>query len=125
MSILNKLIGNAGTVKSEELTAELGELLVEGETIDIGFRVMRDTFAFTNKRLIIVDKQGITGKKIEYLTIGYKSISRFSIETNGTFDLDAELKIWISSEQNPSVVKKFNKKVNIYDVSKALTTYTC
>jgi len=54
-------------------------------------------FIFTNKRLILVDKQGITGKKIEYFSVVYKSISRFSIETAGNFDLDAELKIWISS----------------------------
>jgi hypothetical protein len=64
----------------------------------------------------LVDKQGITRKKTAYLSISWKSISRFSIETNGTFDLDAELKIWISSEQNPSIIKKFNKAVNVYEV---------
>ena len=50
-----------------------------------------------------MDKQGITAKKIEYFSVVYKSISRFSIETAGNFDLDAELKIWISSEVNPNV----------------------
>ncbi|MFQ3214590.1 MAG: hypothetical protein ACI9XJ_000127 [Marivirga sp.] len=73
--------------------------------------------------MILVDKQGVTGKKTEYLSIGYKSISRFSIETAGTFDLDAELKIWISSEQNPSIVKKFNKAVNVYEVQKVLASH--
>lgn len=53
----------------------------------------------------------------------YKSITRFSIETAGTFDLDAELKIWISSEQLPSIKKQFNKSVNVYDVHKVLATY--
>lgn len=47
---------------------------------------------FTNKRLIFVDKQGFTGKKVEHMSVVYKSISRFSIETAGSFDLDAELK---------------------------------
>lgn len=125
MGLLSSLLGNAGTANPDELTKEYSNLLVEGETIDIGFKVFRDTFIFTNKRLILVDVQGITGKKIEYLTINYKAISRFSIETAGTFDLDAELKIWISSEQTPSISKKFNKQVNIYDVNKALTTYVC
>jgi len=80
-------------------------------------------FIFTNKRLILVDKQGLTGKKIEYFSVVYKSISRFSIETAGNFDLDAELKIWISSEVNPSVSKKFNKQVNIYDLQKVLANH--
>ena len=70
-----------------------------------------------------MDKQGITEKKINYLSVVYKSISRFSIETAGNFDLEAELKIWISSEVNPSVSKKFNKQVNIYDVQKVLASH--
>jgi hypothetical protein len=86
----------------------------------MGFKLIRDSFIFTNKRLILVTVQGITGSKTEYLSIAYKSISRFSVETAGTFELDAELKIWVSSEVNPSIVKQFNKSVNVYDVQKLL-----
>lgn len=82
--------------------------------------MIRDTFIFTSKRLILIEKQGITGSKVEYKSIAYKSITRFSIETAGTFELDAELKIWVSSELNPSVVKQFNRSVNVYDVQKVL-----
>jgi len=71
-------------------------------------------------QLVFLDKQGFTGRKVEYKSITYKSITRFSIETAGTFDLDAELKIWVSSESNPSISKKFNKSVNVYDVQKVL-----
>jgi hypothetical protein len=84
---------------------------------------MRDMFIFTNKRLILVDKQGITGNKTEYKSVSYKSITRFSIETAGTFDLDAELKIWVSSEIEPSIRKQFNKSVNVYDVQKVLANH--
>ncbi|MCK5038855.1 MAG: PH domain-containing protein [Thermoplasmata archaeon] len=123
MGILDAILGNAGVVSSQELTSEYGTLLTDGEIIEVGFRVIRDTFVFTNKRLILVDKQGITGKKTEYKSILYKSISRFSIETAGTFDMDAELKIWISSETIPSITKTFNKKVNIYDLQKVLANH--
>ncbi|HRZ33033.1 MAG TPA: PH domain-containing protein, partial [Flavobacterium sp.] len=85
-----------------------------------GFKLIRDTFIFTNKRLILIEKQGITGSKVEYKSILYKSISRFSVETAGTFDLEAELKIWVSSETHPSIVKQFNKGVDVYDVQKVL-----
>ena len=123
MGLFSAILGNAGTVSNEELQKNFGLLLIEGESIELGFKLIRDTFIFTNKRLIFIDKQGITGSKTEYKSIIYKSISRFSIETAGTFELDAELKIWISSEPNPSITKQFNKSVNVYEVQKLLAFY--
>ncbi|WP_264550066.1 PH domain-containing protein [Flavobacterium sp. N2820] len=120
MGLFSALLGNAGAVNQETLVKEYGKLLITGEEIELGFKLIRDTFIFTNKRLILIEKQGITGSKIEYKSITYKSISRFSIETAGTFDLEAELKIWVSSEANPSIVKQFNKSVNVYDVQNVL-----
>lgn len=120
MGIFSALIGNAGAVNQETLIKDYGKLLIEGESIELGFKLIRDTFIFTTKRLILIEKQGITGSKIEYKSIIYKSISRFSVETAGTFDLEAELKIWVSSEVNPSIVKQFNKSVNVYDVQSVL-----
>ncbi|WP_396140968.1 PH domain-containing protein [Flavobacterium sp.] len=120
MGLFSALLGNAGAVDQEKLVKEYQKLLIEGEQIELGFKLIRDTFIFTNKRLILVEKQGITGSKIEYKSIIYKSISRFSVETAGTFDLEAELKIWVSSETNPSIVKQFNKSANVYDVQNVL-----
>jgi hypothetical protein len=102
---------------------DYGKLLIEGEEIELGFKLIRDVFIFTTKRLILIEKQGLTASKIEYKSITYKSISRFSIETAGTFDLDAELKIWVSSETHPSIVKQFNKSVNVYDVHMVLASH--
>jgi hypothetical protein len=123
MGLFSSLLGNAGVATPEELNRDYSKLLTTQETIEVGFKLFRDVFIFTNKRLILVDKQGITGKKVEYLSILYKSISRFSVETAGKFDLEAELKIWVSSEANPSVSKKFNKQVNIYDLQKVLAEH--
>lgn len=120
MGIFSALLGNAGTVTQQELMKDYGNLLIEGEEIELGFKLIRDTFIFTTKRLILVDRQGLTGRKTEYMSVSYKSISRFSVETAGTFELDAELKIWISGESQPSITKKFNKSVNVYDVQKVL-----
>lgn len=120
MGLLNRLIGNASAVSKEELTKKYNRLLIDDEAVDFGFKLLRDTFIFTSKRLILIDVQGLTGSKIEYKSLPYKSISRFSLETTGTFDLDAELKIWVSSESEPSVSKKFNKKIDVYEVQKYL-----
>ncbi|MCL5245396.1 PH domain-containing protein [Cellulophaga sp. 20_2_10] len=120
MGIFNKLLGNASEVSVEKLNEKYRRLLIDGEQVELGFKLVRDTFMFTNKRLILIDVQGITGSKAEYKSMPYKSISRFSLETAGTFDLDAELKIWISSENLPSVSKKFNKSIDVYEVQKYL-----
>lgn len=122
MGLLNKILGNASEVSAEQLLKKYGRLLVDGEQIELGFSLLRDVFMFTDKRLILIDIQGITGSKVEYKSLPYKNISRFSLETSGTFDLDAELKIWISSENVPSVSKKFNKSIDVYEVQRYLAT---
>ncbi len=123
MGFFSALHGNASLTNPQDLHKQYSILLIDGEEIEIGFKLIRDVFIFTNKRLIFVDVQGITGSKHEYLSISYKNISRFSIETAGTFDLDAELKIWISSEQNPSIKKKFSPQVNVYDLQRVLAQH--
>ncbi len=122
MGLLSGILGSAGVVEAEKLQQEYGQLLTDNEAIEVGFKVIRDTFIFTNKRLIIVDIQGVTGKKTDYLSIPYNKITKFSIETAGHFDLDAELKLWIGSDSTP-LGKKFNKKVNIYDLQKILSNH--
>ncbi|AWA30062.1 helicase [Flavobacterium magnum] len=120
MGIFSALLGNAGAVNPDELTQKYSQLLIDGEHIELGFKLIRDTFIFTSKRLIFVNVQGLTGSKVEYKSINYKSISRFSIESAGTFDLDAELRIWVSSEAEPSIKAQFSKSVNVYEVQKVL-----
>ena len=123
MGLLSSVLGNAGVVAPDKIAADYGQLLTESEQIEVGFAVFRDTFIFTDKRLMIVDVQGMTGRKIEYLSIPYNKITKFSVETAGRFDLDAELKIWVGSDPAP-IQKKFNKKVNIYDLQKVLASFT-
>jgi hypothetical protein len=125
MGILDKMLGNAGEVSAADLKQDYGHLLLEDEGIEMGFVLFRDVFLFTTRRLILIDKQGFTGKKIEMKSMPYKSMSRYSLETAGTFDLDAELKIWISSENLPSVSKKFSKAVDVYKVQRLLASKTC
>ncbi len=110
MGILSSLMGNAGAVDIQKLQNHYGQLLFESETIEAGFKVFRDTFIFTNKRLILVDKQGLAGSKTQYLSISYKSISRFSVETAGTFDLDAELKSGFLRNNSPAFAERSTKR---------------
>lgn len=120
----NKILGNAVKANIDEVSKELGHILIQGEEIQLAFKLVRDFFVFTNFRLILVDKQGLTGKKVEYHTILYKSITHFSLETGGRFDLDADLKIWISGTSTP-IEKKFKKGGNLVaEVQGAVAYYT-
>jgi hypothetical protein len=122
MGLLDGLLGNASEVNITEIQGEYAQILAANETIEKAYRLIRDMFIFTDKRLILVDKQGITGKKTEYHSIPYKSITHFSIETAGSFDLDAELKIWVSGSHEV-IEKKFNKSLNIYQLQSVLAQY--
>jgi len=112
---------NMDSSETKKLHASYGLLLADGEIIEVGFVVLRDTFLFTNKRLIIVTVQGMSAKQIEYLSVPYSKINKFSVQTGGNFELDAELKLWIGSDVLP-LEKKFNKDVNVYEVHKVLSS---
>ena len=114
-------MGNASEVDGDKLQQELADILVVGESVDSAYKVLRDTFVFTNKRLILIDRQGITGKKVEYLSVPYKSMVSFAVETAGTFDMDSELKIWISGQG--VLQKTFSKGSNIVKVQQSLAKY--
>lgn len=113
---------NGGSAETRKFNSDYGRLLADGEIIEVGFAVFRDTFLFTNKRLIIVNIQGISGKQIEYLSIPYSKITKFSVQTGESFDLNAELKLWIGSDAIP-FEKKFNRDVSIYEVQKVLASH--
>ena len=95
MSLLSGLMGHHSEVDLSELQEEFPKILVEGEQIDQAFRLLRDLVVFTSKRIIHVDRQSMTGRKVVYESIPYTEVSRFAVETAGTFDTDSELRIWL------------------------------
>lgn len=124
MGLISGILGNAAEVNidSKKLDKLFNDILVDGEQIEKAYQIIRDMFVFTNKRLILVDKQGVTGHKIEFLSIPYSKITKFSKESAGHFDLDAELNIWVGSESEP-ISHEFNRSVNINEVYAVLSKY--
>jgi hypothetical protein len=122
MGMLSGIIGNVSEVDPEKLEKEFKDIVFQGEEITQSFKLIRDLVVFTTKRLILVDKQGLTGKKVEYRTIPYKSITQFSVETSGHFDLDSELKIWLSGMNDP-IKKQFKKGSNIRAIQNVLAQH--
>ena len=71
-------------------------LFIDGEELIGEYQALRDFVIFTNKRIIAVNVQGITGKKKDFSTLPYSKIQAFSIETAGVLDLDSELELYFS-----------------------------
>lgn len=122
MGILSGLLGHASEVDVDKLEHEFSSMLVDGEAIEHAYKLIRDMIVFTSLRLVLVDKQGLTGKKREYLSIPYRSITRFSKETAGRFDMDAEIKVWVRGESEPMQFE-FRKDKNVHDVYRVLSSY--
>jgi hypothetical protein len=120
MGLLSGLLGHSSKTDVARIQEEFQPLLVEGETLVSAYRVLRDLMVFTNKRLILVEKEGVTGRKADYQTIPYERIVRFSKESAGLTDLDAELKIWIVGQPQP-IIKTFSRTENVNEVYQLLS----
>ena len=78
MGLISGLLGHSSKTDISKLQQEFQPMLVDGESLVGAYKVLRDLIVFTNKRLILVDKQGMTSSKTEYQTIPYARIVRFS-----------------------------------------------
>jgi hypothetical protein len=122
MGLLSALLGHASQADVEEIERDLEAILAEDEQVERAFRLVRDLLIFTNRRFIVVDRQGMTGRKTSYDSIPYRAITHFAVETAGHFDLEAELKIWISGAAEP-IQRTFTRGQSILEVQKALASY--
>jgi len=122
MGFFSGLLGHASVIDVDEVEAEFNRFLVEGEYIQQAFKVIRDILVFTNRRMILTDKQGLSGKKFELHSIPFKSITQFATETAGRFDADAELKIWVAGQPEPYVFE-FKRGTGLLDVQLLLAEY--
>ena len=107
--------------ESADYGTMVAELLIPGETILNAFRAMRDGVVFTDKRVIAVNVQGITGKKRDFTSLPYSKIVAFSVETAGTFDLDAELELYFSGLGK--VKFEFTGQTNITEIAKVIGAF--
>lgn len=92
----NKSIVKLSKIDAATVMGEISPLLINGETVIGAYRSMRDYVVFTNKRIMSVNVQGMTGKKKDYSSLPYSKIQVFSVETSGVFDLDSELEMYFS-----------------------------
>lgn len=92
-NFMQGLSGNMSEVSVETLEKEYSQYLFDGESIQMGYKLIRDAIVFTNERVIFVDKQGATGKKVSFKSIYLSNIVDVEMETAGTGFDDSEITI--------------------------------
>lgn len=97
-------------------------LFVPNEEIVGCYKGIRDYVVFTNKRIISVNVQGVTGKKKDFTSMPYSKIQVFSVETSGVFDLDSELELYFSGVGK--VRFEFTGTSDIVQIGQLIASYT-
>ena len=100
----------------------IDDFLIGDEQIVGSYQSIRDGVVFTNKRIIAINVQGITGKKKDFTSIPYSKITTYSLETAGTFDLDAELELYLSGVGK--VKFEFTGSTDVKVICKLISEYT-
>lgn len=108
-------------VQDDAFGPMISELLIHGEGVVGAYQSVRDGVVFTNKRIIAINIQGITGKKKDFTSIPYSKISTYSLETAGVLDLDAELEIYISGVGK--VKFQFNGSTDVMQICKMISVF--
>ncbi|AKM06124.1 PH domain-containing protein [Pelagerythrobacter marensis] len=107
--------------QNDEYSARVGDLLLPGEKIIGAFKALRDGVVFTDKRIIAVNVQGITGKKRDFTSLPYSKIVVFSVETAGSFDLDSELEMYFSGLGR--VKFEFTGQTNVVEIARLIAGF--
>lgn len=108
-------------VGNDVFGSQIMPILIEGETIISSYKGIRDGVVFTNKRIIAINVQGITGKKKDFTSMPYSRIQAYSVETSGVFDLDSELELWFSGVGK--VKFEFTSNSNVSEICKSISNY--
>ncbi|MBB1274148.1 MULTISPECIES: PH domain-containing protein [Psychromonas] len=107
--------------QNTDFADKVKDLLLDDEQIIDSYKTMRDGVVFTDKRIIAVNVQGITGSKKDFTSLPYKNIVAYSIETSGTFDLDSELEIYFSAVGK--VRFEFTGQSSMLEISKIISQH--
>ena len=95
------------------------DIIIPGEELLGAYKSAKDGIVFTTKRVIIINTQGFSGKKTDYTSIPYVKATSFSVESSGSFEMDATLNIFIIGIG--TLIFEFRGRSDIRDISRYIT----
>lgn len=116
-------VWNLRPIKPESVRADVNGLLISGEVIVSAFQTVRDQLVFTNKRIIAIDVQGMTGKKKTFSTLPYSKVQFFTIQTPGFMELFADTELMLVFSNGFTAKFEFRGNVDIGQLSRVISQY--
>lgn len=116
-------VWNLKPIKNENVRSEIWGLMVNDEEIIMAFQTVRDQLVFTNKRIISIDVQGVTGKRVSYSTMPYSKIQYFSIQTPGFVELVPDAELFIMFSNTFTAKFEFKGNVDIGKIGRMISEY--
>ncbi len=116
-------VWNLRAIKPESVRADVNGLLIGGETIVSAFQTVRDQLVFTNKRIIAIDVQGVTGKRKSFTTLPYSKVQFFTIQTPGFMELFSDTELLLMFSNGFTAKFEFRGSVDIGQISRVISQY--
>ena len=116
-------VWNLKPIRVDAVKGEVNGLLIGGEEVVVAFQTVRDQLIFTNKRIIAVDVQGITGKRKSFSTMPYSKIQYFSIQTPGFGELIPDSELFIMFSNTFTAKFEFKGGVDIGKIGRMISEY--
>lgn len=117
----NSVYVKLATMSNEDANELVAPMLITDESVFAAFKTVRDQIVFTNRRVIAINFQGLTGKKKDFTSLPYSKVQAFSVETAGVIDFDTSMELWFPAMGKVRFefkanfdVKSFNKLIGHY-----------
>ena len=116
-------VWNLRAIKPESVRADVNGLLIGGEVIVSAFQTVRDQLVFTNKRIIAIDVQGVTGKRKSFTPLPYSKVQFFTIQTPGFMELFSDTELLLMFSNGFTAKFEFRGSVDIGQISRVISQY--
>ncbi len=114
---------NLKPIETASVRNEVTGLLLKDEEIICAFQTIRDQLVFTNKRIISIDVQGLTGKRKSFATMPYSKIQFFSIQTPGFIELFPDSELYLVFSSGFTAKFEFKGQVDIGMIGSIISEY--
>ena len=102
---------------------DVTELLVAGEEIAAAFKTIRDQLVFTNKRIISIDVQGLSGKRKSFASLPYSRIQYFAVQTPSLNELIPDAELFLMFSNGFTATFEFKGTVNIGELNRMISEF--
>ena len=116
-------VWNLTPIDPRSVMGQVNGLLVQGEFVNQAFKTIRDQLIFTNKRIISIDVQGITGKRKSFSSLPYSKIQYFTIQTSGFLELIPDSELTLEFANGVTATFEFKGHVDIGAIGRMISEY--